>query len=109
MTSTQAQIGDTLMGSQPLSPGSEQGGGSLVLQVLALPVRGSFSAARRRGFKGWANHQRSQQPGTFLTIKERNLNPVGQEAKSSASIGCVQKTDGGSCFSSPGYMSVYGE
>lgn len=38
MTSTQAQIGDTLMGSQPLSPGSEQGGGSLVLQVLALPV-----------------------------------------------------------------------
>lgn len=36
MTSTQAQIDDALMGSQPLSPGSEQGG--LVLQVLALPV-----------------------------------------------------------------------
>lgn len=38
MTSTQAQIDDTLMGSQPLSPGSEQGGESLVLQVLVLPV-----------------------------------------------------------------------
>lgn len=34
---------------------------------------------------------------------------MGQEGKSSASLGCVQKRDGGSCFSSPGYMSVYGE